>query len=75
MKLSTYQNPISGRSGNLFDLGGLWSLILGVFVIILVWIGGQKLADMIFTPSTSDSKPVAPSKAEGYNQVPVMRIL
>jgi hypothetical protein len=48
MKLSSYENPVSGSRGNLFNIGNLWSQILGVFVLVMVFMFGQKLADFIF---------------------------
>ena len=49
MKLSTYESPISGKESNIFDVASLWSKVLGVMVFVMVFIFGQKLADMIFT--------------------------
>jgi hypothetical protein len=51
MKLSSYENPISGTRGNLFNIGNLWSQILGVVVLVMVFVFGQKLADMAFGKS------------------------
>lgn len=56
MKLSTYENPISGTRGNLFNLGNLWAQILGVFVLVMVFIFGQKLADLIFPQTVAEQK-------------------
>lgn len=47
MKLSNYENPVSGSKSSLFNIGNLWAQILGVFVFIMVFIFGQKLADFI----------------------------
>lgn len=43
-KLTDFKNPISGSTGNLFDLGGLWQMILGVVVFMFVFATGEKLA-------------------------------
>jgi hypothetical protein len=56
MKLSSYENPISGTRGNLFNIGNLWAQILGVFVLVMVFIFGQKLADMIFPQTVAEQK-------------------
>jgi hypothetical protein len=50
MKLSSYENPISGEKGNLFDLGKVWSEVLGVAVLVMIFIFGQKIADFFFPP-------------------------
>lgn len=46
-KLTEFQNPLSGSKGNLFDIGNLWSSILGVFVLIFVFAMGEKLAKTV----------------------------
>jgi hypothetical protein len=57
MKLSSYESPITGKTGNIFDVSDLWQKVLGVVVFVMIFIFGQKLADMIFpsftTPATS----------------------
>jgi hypothetical protein len=64
MKLSTYENPISGKSSNLFDVGNIWSQILGVFVFILIFIFGQKLADNMFPNYTTEPTEKNPNPAK-----------
>jgi hypothetical protein len=44
---SKFENPITGKQGNLFDLGGMWQMILGVLVVLFVWATGQKLAGAV----------------------------
>jgi len=56
MKLSSYENPISGNRGNLFNIGDIWGQILGVFVLVMVWIGGQWLADFFFPKTPAEEK-------------------
>ena len=67
MKLTEFQNPLSGGKGNVFDLGQIWSLILGVGVILLVFNIGQKFAGAVasklpggFAPGFSQPLVAAP---------------
>lgn len=46
-KLTEFTNPLSGNKGNVFDFGSLWSNVLGVFVLIIVFAFGQKLAGVV----------------------------
>jgi hypothetical protein len=63
MKLSSYENPISGTRGNLFNLGNLWAQILGVFVLVMVFMFGQKLADFIFGKAgIAETKPTTTTR-------------
>jgi len=62
MKLSSYENPISGTRGNLFNLGNLWAQILGVFVLVMVFMFGQKLADFIFGKTGIEEKPTTTTR-------------
>jgi hypothetical protein len=48
MKLSNYENPLTGKSNDLFNISSLWSQILGVFVLVIVFMFGQKIADYVF---------------------------
>lgn len=43
-KLTEFTNPINGKTQSLFDLGGMWSLILGVVVLLFVVGTGQNVA-------------------------------
>jgi hypothetical protein len=56
MKLSSYENPVSGTRGNLFNIGNLWAQVLGVFVLIAVFMFGQKMADFIIPKSAAEEK-------------------
>jgi hypothetical protein len=56
MKLTNYENPVSGTKGNLFNLGNLWAQVLGVFVLVLVFMFGQKMADYIIPKSAAEEK-------------------
>ena len=44
MKLAEFENPITGKRGNLFNLTELWQLILGVAVLLFVVAMGQNVA-------------------------------
>lgn len=46
-KLLDYQNPISGKTDSITNIGGLWSMILGVFVLFLVVAMGQNLSKAV----------------------------
>lgn len=48
MKLSTYENPLTSKQSDLFNISALWAQILGVFVLIIVFMFGQKIADYFF---------------------------
>lgn len=63
MKLSEYENPINGKQHNLFDISTLWAQILGVFVLVIVFMFGQKIADYFF-----------PQKQVPSGEVPYTRI-
>jgi hypothetical protein len=56
MKLSSYENPVSGTRGNLFNIGNLWAQVLGVFVLIFIFMFGQKLAELIMPQSAEEEK-------------------
>jgi len=62
MKLSTYENPISGTRGDLFNLGNIWAQILGVFVLVLVWLGGQWIADFFFPKTAAEEKAIVKTR-------------
>lgn len=47
MKLTDFENPISGKKGNLLDLSTLWANIMGVFVLFLVFATGQNIANRV----------------------------
>jgi hypothetical protein len=53
-------------------VASLWSKVLGVMVFVMVFIFGQKLADMIFPNSTAT--PTA-TTTTGTSTNPVMRFL
>lgn len=64
MKLSKYENPLTGKQHNLFNIESLWAQILGVFVLVVVFMFGQKIADYFF-----------PQKVAATGEVPVTRII
>jgi hypothetical protein len=51
MKLSNYENPISGKTNNIFDLSSLWAQVLGVVMLVVIFLFGQKIADYFFPPA------------------------
>jgi len=44
MKLTTFENPRSGKSGDLFDIAYLWKLVLGGAVLAITSGFGSVLA-------------------------------
>lgn len=44
MKLTEFENPFSGKKSKITDLGAIWSMILGVFVMFFVFAMGQNVA-------------------------------
>lgn len=72
MKLTEFENPLSGEKGNIFDLSKLWSLILGVFVFMFVVATGQRVASIVsgklpfvdttIDPLTRQNVAMAPSR-------------
>jgi hypothetical protein len=55
MKLSSFENPVSGRKHNIFDIGNLWSMFLGFFVFIVLLVAGLKVAEKAFPPKQGDT--------------------
>jgi len=47
LKLTQFTNPLSGEKGSVFDLGKMWSLVLGVGVILIVLNLGQRIAGTV----------------------------
>ena len=41
--LTQFKNPLSGQTGNLFNLVGLWQMVLGVIVVVFAWSAGTAL--------------------------------
>lgn len=64
MKISDYENPITGKESNLFDIGKLFSLLLGMIVLILMFIFGAKIVNYFF-----------PTKVAPTGEAPVERIV
>lgn len=46
-KLTQYENPVTGKTENLLDLGGLFGKVVGVVVMFFVVATGQNLARTI----------------------------
>jgi hypothetical protein len=71
LKISQYENPLTGKKGNLFDIGGLWQMVLGVFVLFFIWAMGQNLSKAVsgkvpFLDTTPDqpwANPTAPQQS------------
>jgi hypothetical protein len=64
MKISDYESPFTGKESNLFDIGRLWSLFLGVVVLILIFMFGERIVNYFF-----------PTKVSPTGQAPVERIV
>jgi hypothetical protein len=64
MKISDYENPITGKESNLFDIGKLFSLLLGMVVLILMFMFGAKIVNYFF-----------PAKVAPVGEAPVERIV
>jgi hypothetical protein len=64
MKISDYENPITGRESNLFNIGKLFSLFLGMVVLILMFMFGAKFVNFLF-----------PTKSAPAGEAPVERIV
>jgi hypothetical protein len=43
-KLTQYENPITGKKEDLFDIGGIFSKVVGVVIMLFVVATGQNLA-------------------------------
>lgn len=48
MKITEFENPMSGKKGNVTRFSDWWGLILGVGVLLVVFNLGQRIAN-IFT--------------------------
>lgn len=55
MKLSNYENPLTGKKENLFDIGSMFSKVLGVVVMFFVVATGQNLARTIGSKTKLDT--------------------
>ena len=55
MKLSNYENPLTGKTENLFDLGGMFAKVMGVVVMFFVVATGQNLARTIGNKTKLDT--------------------
>jgi len=64
MKISDYENPFNGKESNLFDIGKLFSLLLGIVVLILLFMFGERIVNFFF-----------PTKQAPSGQAPVERII
>lgn len=71
MKLTQYENPFSGKKENIFDLGGMFSKILGIVVMFFVIATGQNIAKTVSNKTKLDTtieplvtRPVTPTFAK-----------
>lgn len=46
-KLTQFENPFSGKKASIFDIGQIWSMILGVFIMFFVFAMGQRVAGTV----------------------------
>lgn len=59
MKISDYENPFTGKESNLFNIGKLFSLLLGMTVLILMFVFGAKIVNY-FVPTPASPAGEAP---------------
>lgn len=71
MKLTQYENPLTGKKEDLFDLGGLFGKVVGVVIMLFVVATGQNLAKTISGKTKLDTsldqfvdRPLAPTSSE-----------
>lgn len=55
-KLSQYENPLTGKTENLFDIGSLFGKIMGVVVMLFVIATGQNVAKTISGKTKLDTQ-------------------
>ena len=55
MKLTKYENPITGKQEDLFDIGGLFGKVVGVVIMFFVVATGQNLAKTISGKTNLDT--------------------
>ena len=55
-KLTEYENPITGKKENIFDLGGLFSKVVGVVVMLFIFATGQNLAKTVSSKTKLDTQ-------------------
>lgn len=55
MKLTQYENPITGKKEDLLDIGGLFGKIVGVVIMFFVVATGQNLAKTISGKTNLDT--------------------
>lgn len=46
-KLTQYENPLTGKKGNLFNVMGLWQQVLGFLVLFGVMAFSQKIGNKV----------------------------
>ncbi len=53
MNIFDFENPVSGKKGNLLDFMGIWKNVLGVAMLFMVTFLGQGLANKVsgFVPN------------------------
>lgn len=55
-KLTQYENPLTGKTENLFDISSLFGKILGVVVMLFVIATGQNVAKTISGKTKLDTQ-------------------
>lgn len=56
MKLTQYENLFSGKKESLFDLGGMFSKVLGVVVMFFILATGQNIAKTVGNKTKLDTQ-------------------
>lgn len=55
MKLTDYENPLTGKKENIFDFESIFSKILGVVIMFFVVATGQNLAKTVASKTKLDT--------------------
>ncbi len=56
MKLTEYENILTGKKENLLDIGGLFGKVVGVVIMLFVVATGQNLAKKISSTTKLDTQ-------------------
>lgn len=56
LKLFEYENPMNGNKSNVFDLGSLWSKVLGVLMFFVIFAAGQNIARVVSSKLPIDTQ-------------------
>jgi hypothetical protein len=66
-KLTEFENPLTGKRASIFDIGTLFSMILGVVVLLFVASTGQNIAKAV-----SNRVPALDTQPESIFRSPVV---